>query len=69
MAELRAAVEAFVDLYNEQWLPEKNGFLSPSATRKAWYALGRLRGSPRKTPSCPGIRVRYSECMGLAILA
>jgi transposase InsO family protein len=29
VAELRAAVEAFVDLYNEQWLPEKNGFMSP----------------------------------------
>ena len=38
VAELRAAVEAFVELYNEQWLPEKNGFLSPSATREAWYA-------------------------------
>jgi hypothetical protein len=43
VAELRAAVEAFVDLYNEQWLPEKNGFLSPSATRKAWYA-GQAQG-------------------------
>jgi hypothetical protein len=31
-------VEKFGELYNEQWLPEKNGFLSPSATRKAWYA-------------------------------
>jgi len=38
IAELRAAFEAFVDLYNEQWLPEKNGYLSPSATRAAWYA-------------------------------
>ena len=38
VAELRAAVETFVDLYNEQWLPEKNGFMSPSATRAAWYA-------------------------------
>jgi len=38
VAELRAAVEAFVELYNEQWLPEKNGYLSPSATRAAWYA-------------------------------
>lgn len=38
MAELRAAVEAFVDLYNTQWLPEKNGFLSPSQARAAWYA-------------------------------
>jgi len=38
VAELRAAVETFVDLYNEQWLPEKNGYLSPSATRAAWYA-------------------------------
>ena len=38
VAELRAAVEAFVELYNERWLPEKNGFMSPSATREAWYA-------------------------------
>jgi Integrase core domain. len=38
VAELRAAVETFIDLYNEQWLPEKNGFLSPSAAREAWYA-------------------------------
>ncbi len=38
VAELRVAVESFIDLYNEQWLPEKNGFLSPSATREAWYA-------------------------------
>ena len=38
VAELRAAVEAFVELYNRQWLPEKNGYLSPSATREAWYA-------------------------------
>ena len=38
VAELRTAVEQFVDLYNEQWLPEKNGFMSPSATRAAWYA-------------------------------
>ncbi len=35
VAELRAAVEEFVDLYNEQWVPEKNGFLRPSATRAA----------------------------------
>ncbi len=38
VAELREAVEAFVDLYNEQWLPEKNGFLNPSVTREAWCA-------------------------------
>lgn len=38
MAEVREAVDTFVDLYNDQWLPEKNGFISPSATREAWYA-------------------------------
>lgn len=38
VAELREAVETFIDLYNEHWLPEKNGYLSPSATRAAWYA-------------------------------
>lgn len=37
-AEVREAVDMFVDLYNDQWLPEKNGFISPSATREAWYA-------------------------------
>lgn len=38
VAELRAAVEEFIELYNEQWLPEKNGFRSPSAVRREWYA-------------------------------
>jgi hypothetical protein len=38
VAALRAAVAAFVDRYNEQWLPEKNGFLSRTASREAWYA-------------------------------
>jgi len=38
VAEVREAVDTFVDLYNDQWLPEKNGFMSPSATREAWYA-------------------------------
>ena len=38
VAALRAAVAAFVDLYNEQGLPEKDGFLSPAARREAWYA-------------------------------
>jgi hypothetical protein len=37
VAEVRAAVDTFVDLYNDQWLPEKNGFISPSATREVWY--------------------------------
>lgn len=38
VAELRTAVEKFIDLFNEQWRPEKNGFRSPSETRRAWYA-------------------------------
>ena len=36
VAEVRDAVDTFVDLYNDQWLPEKNGFVSPSAMREAW---------------------------------
>ena len=32
------AVKELVDLCNEQWLLEKNGFLSPSAIWAAWYA-------------------------------
>jgi len=38
VAEVREAVDTFVDLYSDRWLPEKNGFISPSATREAWYA-------------------------------
>jgi hypothetical protein len=57
VAELREAVGAFVDLYNEQWLLEKNGFVRPSATREACYA-GQARGSSRMTASPSGIRVR-----------
>ena len=38
VAEVRDAVDTFVNLYNDQWLPEKNGFISPSPTREAWYA-------------------------------
>ena len=38
VAEMRDAVDTFVNLYNDQWLPEKNGFISPSPTREAWYA-------------------------------
>ena len=32
--ELRDAVRLFVGRYNDQWLVEKNGFLSPNQARK-----------------------------------
>lgn len=38
VAELREAVDTFVTLFNEQWRPEKNGYLSPSERRQEWYA-------------------------------
>lgn len=38
VAELRRAVGVFVELYNHEWRPEKNGFLSPSERRREWYA-------------------------------
>ena len=41
--ELRGAVRQFVKLYNDQWLVEKNGFLSPSQARKKWYAALTVR--------------------------
>lgn len=34
--ELRAAVAAFVETYNREWLLEKNGFLSPLQARQRW---------------------------------
>ena len=36
--EVRAAVKAFVERYNEQWLIEKMGFRSPNQARRE-YAL------------------------------
>lgn len=36
VADLRAAAVAFVNLYNHQWLVEKNGFLTPEEKRSAW---------------------------------
>jgi putative transposase len=35
--EVRRAVADFVELYNEQWLLEKNGYLSPRQAREAYY--------------------------------
>ena len=37
VAEMRDAVDTFVNLYNDQWLPEKNGFISPSPTRELTF--------------------------------
>jgi putative transposase len=36
IAEVRQAVKEFVELYNQQWLVEKNGFLSPTQMREAF---------------------------------
>jgi transposase InsO family protein len=35
LEELRSAVEAFVELFNQQWRLEKNGFLTPAEVRAA----------------------------------
>lgn len=36
MADVRQAVSAFVELYNERWPIEKNGYLSPRQAREAY---------------------------------
>jgi len=36
--DLRAAVGSFVELYNREWLVEKNGYLSPSEARAQYVA-------------------------------
>ena len=36
LGEVRAAVRAFVELYNREWLLEKSGYLSPLETRRLW---------------------------------
>jgi len=38
VAEVRAAVGTFVALHSDQWLPEKNGFLSSSAASAPRHA-------------------------------
>lgn len=37
LEEVRQAVSDFVELYNSQWLIEKNGYLSPADARRAYY--------------------------------
>jgi transposase InsO family protein len=37
LEEVRQAVSEFVELYNNQWLIEKNGYLSPVDARRAYY--------------------------------
>lgn len=36
LEEVREAVRAFVKLYNEEWMIEKRGFLSPNEARRRW---------------------------------
>ena len=36
LEEVRAAVRAFVELYNDQWMIEKQGYLSPAQAREAY---------------------------------
>jgi hypothetical protein len=36
IAEVREAVKEFVERYNQQWLVEKNGLLSPIEMRKTF---------------------------------
>lgn len=37
LEEVRQAVSDFVELYNHQWLIEKNGYLSPQDAGRAYY--------------------------------
>jgi transposase InsO family protein len=39
LEEVRQAVAEFVELYNNQWLIEKNGYRSPLAAREAYYGV------------------------------
>ena len=37
LEEVRQAVSDFLELYNSQWLPKKNRYLSPADASKAYY--------------------------------
>ena len=39
----RDAVRDVVELYNAQWIVEKNGYLSPAQARQAWHAAISIR--------------------------
>ena len=36
--EVRIAVRAYFERYNQHWLLEKNGYQSPAETRRQWMA-------------------------------
>ena len=61
IAELRDAVRDFVELYNAQWIVEKNGYLSPLKLVRRGTPRSQS-GPPRETNLCPRNRVRYSPC-------
>jgi len=54
--QVRAAVDAFMALYNEQWLFEKTGFLSSPTARDAWRQREALEAAAqvRFVSSYPG---------------
>ena len=45
-AELRDAVRDFVELYNAQWIVEKNGYLSPAFNRSSGVVTPRSQSGP-----------------------
>jgi transposase InsO family protein len=45
LEELRVAVATFVETYNEQWLLEKNNYLSPLELRHRWLKTGTARAA------------------------
>ena len=58
LAEVRAAVAAFVERYNPCWRLEKLAYRTPSSKRASntSYAM------PRSANVCPRNRVRYTDC-------
>ena len=61
IAELRDAVRDFVELYNAQWIVEKNGYLSPASSSSGVARRDLNQAPPRETNLCPRNRVRYSR--------
>ena len=65
IAELRDAVRDFVELYNAQWIVEKNGYLSPAQARQAWHAAISIR--PAADPGRPGKSCRAAAICALQV--
>ena len=57
--QVRAAVRAYFERYNQHWLLAKNGYRSPAETRRRWMTAAIATQEAANAALCPKNRVRY----------